>query len=68
MEQASNFMRVNYSLRKWSYSRIGFATSFLGLEVDERARKLISKTFTFLTAVSVSQNKCQFIETTIHAT
>ena len=34
-----------------------FCDLFLGLEVDERARKLISKTFTFLTEASVSQKQ-----------
>ena len=35
MEQALVSMRVNCSMRKWSYSRIGFATCF-GVEVDEK--------------------------------
>ena len=34
-----------------------FCDLFLELEVDERARKLISKTFTFLTEASVSQKQ-----------
>ena len=45
-----------------------FCDLFLGLEVDERARKLISKTFTFLTEASVSQEQLPIHRTTIHAT